>query len=187
MSLIVRALTFGAATLFAASARADRSFSIAGLAGYGGETQTIVVGGMNAYRLGVGVRAAITSQRVHVGLTVLRHFGTHESAFGEGTSYTARYSTTLAGAELGYEAPIGRHVSLRPFVGAGLLFASGRTSVLGQTVVDDHVRLHVTPGLAATYRVGGLFFGPELRVVASPLEQPRKWGVGLYGAVGYAF
>lgn len=173
--------------LCASHARAERIYSVAVVGGYALEGRTIAVGTTSAYRAGVGVRAGVSFPKLYLGLAFTHHLGTHQVASGAGSSFDARYSSTLVGPEVGYEATVSPRVTLRPYFGGGVLYEYSRTTLNGSEFNDSHARSYVTFGLASAYHVDRAFLGLELRGIISPFSDPRKWTPGAFATIGYAF
>jgi hypothetical protein len=192
VSLIARVASLLAVALLSTEAAAESpelptSISIGAFGGYAAEAQSIWASNPSAYRWGFGVRAGVSIPKFYMGLAFAHHAGTSVDATGVGNLYKLRLRTTMVGPEVGYDAHFGSHIVLRPYVGAGLLFAYSRTELVGSEYVDDRLLLHVTSGLVTSYRIGNVFFGADLRVVVAPIVEPKEWAPGAFATVGYVF
>lgn len=176
-----------AGVLIALPTGAEPRYSVAAIGGYASEGRTFAIGGTSAYRLGFGVRAGVSLPKLYLGAMVTHHLGMHDIATSPGLSYDARYSTTLFGPEIGYDAPASRHLRLRPYLGGGPLYERSRTTVNGSVSDASHFRGFVTVGVVATYALGDAFVGVELRGVLSPFHDVTRWTPGAFATVGYAF
>jgi hypothetical protein len=171
------------------AAASDTTFSAAVLGGYGLELDTFQGDRLDAYHVGLGARVGVTfaAPRVYVGVAYTHHFGTSASAVGPGSSFEQRHRDSLLGLELGYDLALGRSFTLRPFVSAGALFASRFTSVSDQAIDESATRFYIAPGALLAYRVGPLFFGPELRMTIAPSQPAIRWAPSAMAAVGVAY
>lgn len=143
--------------------REGRRINIAPLLGYG----------TNDFNLGVGARAGYTfATPVYVGGTFMYYAGSDSSTIG---AQSQRIETVNSffypGAEVGYDIGIGP-VMVRPYGGAGALFARNRTSINGTAATDTGGTLVVYPGVTAQYifRNSPVFVGGDTRVLI-PLEE----------------
>ena len=159
--------------------------SVAILAGYGLPIDTFK-GDMSPYRVGFGVRAGVTfGSGVYIGGTFVKHVGTVQvgTRGGDPPAYLAIAHATYAGPELGWELRT-PHLLLRPFVGSGVLFTLGKTSVIGASVSDEHAWFFVAPGGLAALRLGELFAGVDLRLPIVPAQTVKQWAPAAMLVVG---
>ncbi|GAC1353072.1 MAG: hypothetical protein NVSMB1_22560 [Polyangiales bacterium] len=127
--------------------------------------------GLPAYRYGLGLRAGVSVSRIYVGLQFTGNAGTRERATGIGSDYDSAFYALRSGPEVGLDVTAGPYL-VRPFVGLGLFWAIGHSTVRGATVSDQRSYFFVEPGLTALYRYRGFFGGLEARFTLVPAQSP---------------
>jgi hypothetical protein len=125
----------------------------------------------NPYGVGVGGRVGYTFDSVpfYVGGTFVYHFGYAKDS-KQVTSGQNKGYTFYPGIEGGYSLRFGA-ATLRPFVGAGVLFDASKTptpataGTPASIVEANDQKIAIWPGLTALFHAGWLFVGVDARYV----------------------
>lgn len=187
--LAIAAVLSCSGSVSAAETRGQKRTSVALLAGYGMAIKTVSAGGLDDFRLGFGCRVSVRlPSRLHLGGSFVEHVGSFRFAEdGNGTAvYRASYHASYATAEAGYDFDL-RRIVLRPYIGAGLAIAFGRTDLARARVRDDHFSPLLAPGVQAVYRLPGSWLvGFDARVVGTckALDDLGSLAPALFGTFG---
>lgn len=154
---------------------AEPRIELAAAGSYAREIDPSVRGDLGSYRYGFGVRGGVEVGSFSITAMVARFVGTTERASGVGSSYDAHYDATLLGLEVGWTFRLHPRMFLRPSLGGGLRRVAGHTTVQGITLDDASNAPFLGVSFLYGVRVGPAFFGPELRLVAAPLNLPGGW------------
>jgi hypothetical protein len=153
-----------------------RPISVAPLLGYGTD-------GLN---VGLGIRAGYTlPNHIYLGGTFVYHLGESVAAsvVGYGTSVHVFYPA----GEAGYDIHI-KHVTLRPYGGVGVLFASVSTHYPGlQDTSATSSALGLYPGFTAAWEIPNTqaFIGGDARLLFSLNGGDPSFGVFATGGMRF--
>ena len=148
---------------------------LAAAGSYAGELQPSTRGDLGLYRYGYGLRGGVAFGAFSATAMVTRFVGTTERASGVGSSYDAHYDATLLGLDLGWTFRVHPRMFLRPTLGGGLRRVAGHTTVQATTLDDASSSFFLDVAVLYGVRLGPAFVGPELRLVAAPLNLPGGW------------
>lgn len=189
--LLVAVAACALASSFAVDTRAEtrRGASVAAIAGFGTEIRTLLQDGVNSYRWALGIRGGYTVKAlpVYIGGSVIHHLGTIVASEGPGNSYTSEHYHTLIGPEVGYDFALTSLITLRPYVGVGLLRFRAVTTLQGNVIDESKLSMYVVPGLLAIMHFGAIFYGPEIRLVMPVGERPDHFALVAQLTLGASF
>lgn len=142
--------------------------------------------GSNHYGFGMGARAGYTfPQKVYVGGTFMYHFG---SSYGYGGLAGADISTRILypAAEVGYDFHVGP-VTIRPYAGVGVAFATASSSFAGESTSSTDSSLLIYPGATAHWNIprSDFFVGGDTRIAI--LTRGGDPSFGLFATGGIKF
>ena len=162
--------------------------SVALLAGYGLQLDSVLSSGVSAYRFGFGTRAGVTLPcGGYLGGAFVTHTGTNVAGSRSGAStYVSLAHASYLGPELGFDFEVWR-LLLRPSVGSGLLLTLGKTAVATTSVSDDHAFIFVSPGAVVAYRFGEWFVGADLHLPIVPAQPSKQWAATALLTLGTTF
>ncbi len=164
------------------------STSVALLAGYGFQLDSVMTSGVSAYRFGFGTRAGVTLPcGGYLGGAFVTHTGTNVAGERGGAStYVSIAHASHLGPEVGFDFALWR-LLLRPTVGSGFLLSLGKTAVARTNLSDNHAYLFVAPGALVAYRFGEAFAGVDLRLPVVPAQPSKEWAATALLTLGTTF
>ena len=137
-------------------------------------------------KLGFGARVSYTfTNHIAVAGTFVYHLGTSEDGVGiGGVAASSSVHVFYPGAEVGYDLHIDR-VTIRPYAGAGVVFASVSTKVGDQESSDTKSRFAIYPGVTAHYEIPqtAFFAGADMRLLIVT-DSDSDPSFGFFGTFG---